>query len=385
MKKITLLLLLVCAATIAQAQITYTNVYTDGFETANGYPSNFLCKKQTLWATSNTNLNANVYTGSLWKDFYSNGIAANKTYQVAVDLTSPHSGSQCLKFSVNNSIFVDYVTPWDTIFTVRWRGLDNKISFNTTSGESLTKYEVSFWAKTDGANKDVLINTQTSTTKTYLTLTSTWTKYTIERYTTGTTATALGIDFAPAADGLDYVVYFDDLTVNERKIAYTSAATNITTSGFTANWAAVAGATSYSLVVEKSDGGTTPVWTAVTGSPFSVGNATNYALTGLDAAATYRYRVTATDGTITTVESNNTSATTNSATGVATIKIKSAYAANGNIYVDLNEAQEVEVFNANGQRVVNHKGITGVNTIAVNKAGLYIVKSAGEIKKIILN
>jgi len=59
-----------------------------------------------------------------------------------------------------------------------------------------------------------------------------------------------------------------------------SPATNITTTGFTANWASVSGATSYKLKVDS-------------GSFTDIGNVTSYAVTGLTAGTTHTYTVQA--------------------------------------------------------------------------------------------
>lgn len=384
MKKTTLLFIMAWAIGFAQAQISYSTIYTDGFETANGFPANFIVKKQTTWNGTATSATGNLpypSTGTFWKDVYSNGRASSKNYQVAVDLTAVHGGTQCLKFTIPNAAFVD-VAPNDSVYTVRWRSLDSKISFNTAAGESTTKYEVTFWAKTDGADKAVLLNGGTPAT--YLTLTSSWQKFTINRYCTGTGVTALGIDFVPAADGSDYVVYFDDLTVKQRSIAYTSAGTEVSATGFMANWAMVIGASSYSLIVEKSDGLTPATWTAITGSPFTINdvNTLNYAVTGLD-AGNYRYRVTATDGTTTTVESNNTTVAVGS-TGINDISIKSIAVAGNTIKVETAAAGTIEVFNQIGQRETSLRCNAGLNTITLKNKGVYFVKVGNDTHKVML-
>ncbi|MCX8471734.1 MAG: hypothetical protein ORN55_08140 [Chitinophagaceae bacterium] len=71
----------------------------------------------------------------------------------------------------------------------------------------------------------------------------------------------------------------------------TLTASALSTSGFTANWATVTGASGYSLEVSTNSGFTAPI----TGSPFS--SATNsYVLSGLVSGITYYYRVTASGG-----------------------------------------------------------------------------------------
>ena len=385
MKKITFMFLAVVLTFALEAQITYTTVLTDNFETTDGYPANFTVKAQSAWATMNATNNPNPYTGTIWKDVFSDvKPASKKTYitSIIAENRTGGTGSQCLKFDIKNETFTD-VAPNDTVNALRWRGLDNKISFNTAAGENMSKYEVSFWARTDGADKDVIMNVKSPLAT--LKLTSNWQKFTIERYTTGTTSTALGVDFVntlyPATDNTSgYVVYIDEFTVKQRKIAYTAAATNVTANGFTANWAAVAGANAYSLIVEKSDGGTTPVWTAITGSPFAVGNVTTFNVPNLD-AATYRYRVTATDGSITTVESNNTFVTLTASGLVNPTDVFRVRQTGNNIEIISAAGLKAEVFNQLGQRLSSH--ITDETTlIPVSQKGVLIIQVNGYTQKL---
>ncbi|AWI09507.1 putative Ig domain-containing protein [Ereboglobus luteus] len=67
-------------------------------------------------------------------------------------------------------------------------------------------------------------------------------------------------------------------------------ATARTAEGFTANWTAVPGATSYQLDIATDSGFTTMV---AGYEELNVGDVTSYAVTGLDAATTYYYRVSA--------------------------------------------------------------------------------------------
>lgn len=80
-----------------------------------------------------------------------------------------------------------------------------------------------------------------------------------------------------------------------------SAATGVTLTGFTANWAAVASATGYLLDVSTSNTFATFV-SGYNGLP--VGNVTSYALTGLTTNTTYYYRVRATGSVCTSTNSS---------------------------------------------------------------------------------
>lgn len=86
-----------------------------------------------------------------------------------------------------------------------------------------------------------------------------------------------------------------------------SSATLINTSGFTASWGTIAGATSYSLEVSENSSFSS----YVSGYPKNVGNVTSYAITGLTSGTTYYYRVTAIGGGCNSVvsSSNNTTLT----------------------------------------------------------------------------
>ena len=86
-----------------------------------------------------------------------------------------------------------------------------------------------------------------------------------------------------------------------------SAATSITTSGFTANWSASAGATGYRLDVSTSN----TFVSYVSGyQDLDVGNATNRAVTGLSADTSYHYRIRAYNGSGASASSSTISVTT---------------------------------------------------------------------------
>ena len=398
MKKITLLMMVFLATMALNAQIVYNTVLTEDFEATTkdftigvvpfktgGFPATFSVQKQTIWSTLNATLNINPTTGTLWKDLYSNNsTAANKTYSaVAVaENRLGGTGSQCIKFNLTGVAFGSFATP----FTVRARSNDGLFSFNTAAFEGTSKYEVTFWARTDGVNKDAIVNTQETVNsvvvRSYLTITSTWQKFTLSRYVTGITSTALAIDFFPLADNSDFVVYMDDFTVKERKIAYTATASNITANSFTANWVAVTGANSYNLIVEKSDGGTTPVWTPITGSPFAVGNVTTFNVPNLD-AATYRYRVTATDGTITTVESNNTFATVAVSGLLNPTDVFRVRQTDNNIEITSEAGLKVVLYNQLGQLIGKHT-TAATTLIPVSQKGILIISVDGYTQKLLV-
>lgn len=362
MKKITFLIIIAALAINANAQFTYTSIKTDGFEVSDGLPAAFSRTGQAAWSGATS-----PYSGGLWDLLFAS--TAPKDYIAAATTAEFHGGIQSLK-----------VTTGTTTVVIRLR---SNTSTPFASGiVDWAKYRVSVWAK--GANGSQIFDKHTQLA------TGGWDKYVfVKDYSTGLSETRLMLDFK-ATGGTNTTIYLDDVLVEEYSgtTPATTAATNIASTGFTANWNTITGATGgYRVTLQTSaDGGTT--WTSVAGSPFISATGTSTAslnITGLTASTLYQYKVEGFDGTYYSPSSNFTSVTTSTATGIATIKIKSAYAANGNVYVDLNEAQEVEIFNTNGQRVVKHNGVAGLNTIALNKAGLYVVKSGSEIKKVILN
>jgi hypothetical protein len=84
----------------------------------------------------------------------------------------------------------------------------------------------------------------------------------------------------------------------------TLSVTSITSTGFTAGWGTVAGATDYTIDV-STNSGFSPV---ISGSPFtSITN--SFALTGLVSGNTYYYRVTATGGSCNSAISNSANTT----------------------------------------------------------------------------
>lgn len=113
-----------------------------------------------------------------------------------------------------------------------------------------------------------------------------------------------------------------------------TAATSVTTSGFTANWTSAGGATGYRLDVSTNSSFSS----YVTGyENLSVGNTTSYAVSGLAGGTTYYYRIRATNAGGTSVNSNTVSVTTSlsappaptalSASGVATTSFTANWSA----------------------------------------------------------
>src|SRR6185369_1147318 len=86
-----------------------------------------------------------------------------------------------------------------------------------------------------------------------------------------------------------------------------TAATNVTSSGFTANWTSVTGATGYRLDVSSNSAFSS----YLTGyQSVDVGNVTSRSVSALSASTTYYYRVRSYNANGTSGNSNTASATT---------------------------------------------------------------------------
>jgi hypothetical protein len=87
-----------------------------------------------------------------------------------------------------------------------------------------------------------------------------------------------------------------------------TAATNLASTSFSANWNAVTGATAGYYLDVATDAGFTAFVNGY--NNLSVGTVTTYSVSGLTAGVTYYYRIRGTDGTYTTYHSNSISSTT---------------------------------------------------------------------------
>lgn len=357
MKKTTFLLVALATTLCANAQFSYTTLKTDGFEASYGMPSTFSRTGQSAWSTATP-----AYTGGFWDLVFAS--TTPKDYVVSANTTEYHSGTQCIQIDTKTAT----------------AGLRLRSATGTAFANNINdwgNYKVSIYAKATAGTQ--IFNSITTTA------TGGWDKYEFtSSYSTGVSETRLMLDLKPTG-GTSTIIYFDDLLIEQYAGAtpVVNAATNIGETGFTASWSAIAGATSYRLTIQSSsDGGTT--WTTTK----TVNNATGTSndVTGLTAGTLYRYKVEGFDGTYYSPSSAySPSLTTSTVTGLNEVKVKSVYAANGILFVDLSEAQNIDIFSSNGQHILSVKGTIGLNSVILNKAGIYVLKSGAEVQKVILN
>lgn len=123
--------------------------------------------------------------------------------------------------------------------------------------------------------------------------------------------------------------------------------------------------------------------TPVSGSPFTT-TETSLQVSGLTAATTYYYTVTAKNGTYVSPASDEASAST-LGTATPNVSVQGIFVRNGKVIVTASAAgQRIEVYNTLGQRLVNVVSKEGENEISVPSKGIFMVKCGTEINKIIL-
>ncbi|HEY5593350.1 MAG TPA: fibronectin type III domain-containing protein [Paludibacter sp.] len=143
--------------------------------------------------------------------------------------------------------------------------------------------------------------------------------------------------------------------------------TNVTTGGFTANWAAVINASSYDVRVYDS-------------TPSQVGTTTNVAagtlslaITGLSSNANYTYTVTAIGDHITYFDSNVSAASvpvSTLVTGINRTEVGISVFVNGKTIV-ASEIGTMQVYNLQGSQLLHTQNVAKVNTNLAS--GLYVV------------
>lgn len=206
MRKNTLLaMLFFCTLSFLSAQV-YRAEFTDNFEDTDAYPEGFMVLGQQAWGTFNDPRNLLPYTGDFWNIIYCNAALAQKTYsvQIADEERTGGVGSKSLQLNITNESFSAATNP-----TVRLRTL-----LNFPADVASDEYKISFWARVDGTTKPVFKENG----NVILEVSSTWTQYTLNRFRSSATATDFQLDFVKQADGSDYVVYLDDVTILKKDL-----------------------------------------------------------------------------------------------------------------------------------------------------------------------
>ena len=131
--------------------------------------------------------------------------------------------------------------------------------------------------------------------------------------------------------------------------------------------------------------GSSVVSTPIAGSPFTVTGETSKAITDLTAGTTYYYTVVAKNGSAVTAASNEIAVTTSTGTGLSNaVQNMSLRAVNGNIVLNTEAGQLVEVYNSIGQKLASHLTTQGINTIPARVKGVVFVKIGSEVSKLIM-
>lgn len=123
----------------------------------------------------------------------------------------------------------------------------------------------------------------------------------------------------------------------------------------------------------------------IAGSPFTVTGETSKAHTGLTAGTTYYYTVVAKNGSAVTAASNEIAVTTSTGTGLSNaVQNMSLRAVNGNIVLNTEAGQLVEVYNSIGQKLASRLTSEGINTIPARVKGVVFVKIGSDVSKLIM-
>ncbi|MDO9633842.1 MAG: chitobiase/beta-hexosaminidase C-terminal domain-containing protein [Paludibacter sp.] len=124
--------------------------------------------------------------------------------------------------------------------------------------------------------------------------------------------------------------------------------------------------------------------TPISGSPFTVTGETSKAITGLTASTTYYYTVKAENVNVESAVSNEISVVTSFGTANQNPSITQIFAHNSQIRFSATAGEQVEVYNAVGQKVISTLATDGQNVLNVREKGVMIVKVGDRMAKVIL-
>lgn len=192
------------------------------------------------------------------------------------------------------------------------------------------------------------------------------------------------VEVQSSADGTNWTTEATYTVSGTSSITYTQENFPITSGSKYVKWIMTArtGGSFYFDDVTITSGNVTPV----TGSPFTVtAPASSYAVSGLVLGTTYYYDLTASNGSTISALSNTISVTTSTGgTGLDNVQIKDISVANGKIKFSAAAGEQLQIFNAVGQTLVNKLTVDGLNEISLNAKGVMIVKVGNKTAKVIL-
>jgi len=168
-----------------------------------------------------------------------------------------------------------------------------------------------------------------------------------------------------------------------------TAATVITSGGFSANWNASAGATAYQLDVATDNAFASPVSGY---NNLDVSNVLTYGVTGLVYSTPYYYRVRAYSGNVTSDNSNTINLTTLLNTGFNFDEkaLSDAYSFQKTVFINNqdNTKGEFFIYTSAGKLVYSAPSVQGITRYYLNEPGVYVVKvltkNVNMVKKIVI-
>ncbi|MBK3519241.1 T9SS type A sorting domain-containing protein [Carboxylicivirga marina] len=167
----------------------------EGFESDEGYASDFSVSAQNSWANTNPT--------SIWKDVFSSADASDKLYVSSIEqqIRPGSAGEQCMKFEINHAAYnIKEGTSGSSLVKLRTLALDNLIQNND--------YIIRVWAKTTTSNGVAAIS---ATNGNYQTITNEWVEY--ELPFTGVGSQIAQVFFKDI--DADYDVLLDDMSIED--------------------------------------------------------------------------------------------------------------------------------------------------------------------------
>ncbi|WP_026475364.1 endonuclease [Alkaliflexus imshenetskii] len=160
-------------------------------------------------------------------------------------------------------------------------------------------------------------------------------------------------------------------------------ATNVTASGFTANWQQQSNNDSYILSIHAIENGSSSLVQTIE----DLFNTGSYEVTGLTGASEYIYVVQREVKGIITLPSNSiTVRTTTSSRSVIKKEHIDVWTNNNEIHIENRAAffEPVSVYNVSGTMLLQMPELTGRTSLVVPSAGIYFVDAGGDIRKIVV-